>query len=540
MKKSKIIILAASLLLAVMLFSSCSLPMFIPFGSIDMAQLIDETKYVDDNVVFGQCTELEDLEDAVCVSTVGDLALYTSVVENKKNPQTKYIVYNYATGASYTTTSSKTTLVEIYLDSIGDNGYFIVVKTKYEEKNLAELLDPDVTTEFYNADCSYIAETDELAHVGEVGNDLVCFADKYYRVKDGIYTYAFDKDVFAKDMDGHVFAQTDEYYYVSDEGTFSVYDKNLKFVSMFAIPSYAYDSKAVVLGNGDIFVQYLITEDLYTEDYDVMLNGAKYDVCTVAVNPATGDATDVLFFDYLMMSGEIIDDDAKKEAAISDEINNFVVVCPIADKRVDSSVTNYKVGTITDISTFKPFELDGKAAMPMEIISADLYVIATVEGQHFLVDAEGNVKADVTNMSYEYNDKYIIKDGKIYNYSLNVLYDYEEDDLEVEQVFDASILFKGEDNELVLFVNDNFVELIDAKNDELELDYVTGDCFVIKDTSDNKGKVNFVVYNENGEEITEFKNCVSVTVDGEEKYAIVTVVKIDTKKGEVVSYYKLH
>jgi small subunit ribosomal protein S7 len=83
-------------------------------------------------------------------------------------------------------------------------------------------------------------------------------------------------------------------------------------------------------------------------------------------------------------------------------------------------------------------------------------------------------------------------------------------------------------------------ELIDAKNDELELDYVTGDCFVIKDTSDNKGKVNFVVYNENGEEITEFKNCVSVTVDGEEKYAIVTVVKIDTKKGEVVSYYKLH
>ena len=111
MKKSKIIILSAALLVAVMVLSSCSLPIQIPFGAIDMAQLIDKTQYVDDNVIYTSVEEIEDLEKATFVSSSGNLALFAT--EDKKG-NTEYIVYNYATGATTSfTEGEKVNMLEI-------------------------------------------------------------------------------------------------------------------------------------------------------------------------------------------------------------------------------------------------------------------------------------------------------------------------------------------------------------------------------------------------------------------------------------------
>lgn len=536
MKKSKIIILSAALLVAVMVLSSCSLPIQIPFGAIDMAQLIDETKYVDDNVIYTSVEEIEDLEKATCVSSSGNLALFVTV---DKKDNTEYIVYNYATGATTSFTEGEKVSYAIALYGSEDCGYFTVTTTTLPKKDDGEI---EVITELYDANCNFVAEEEDAATVTQVTENLICFADVYYNVKDNAVTMAFEKDFFSKTLSDEISFENDTYYYVVEENAVTTYDKSLKFVATYEAPSFAEDVSALVLANGNVFVQYLVKVDPYTDEYDVFMDETKYTVTTVCVDPATGEASDVYLFNYIVGMAEAFDAEDKKESFYADEVNNFVTVYPIENRRVNTATTNVQVGTITDLCTFKAFEVvEGKASLPLYAINANLYAVYTVDGQGFLVDAEGNVKADVTNMG-QTNDKYIAKNGKLYDYNLNVVYDYEAEEYTIYAMLDTSVLFENEDGEISLFVDGSFTEIIPApKKDEVSKYSIAaqnGDVIIVKDASD-KDEISYIVYNEKGEEIYTFDNYQSVSIlTSAEDYFVITATKFDTKKFEaIVSYY---
>lgn len=535
MKKSKIIILSAALLVAVMVLSSCSLPIQIPFGAIDMAQLIDKTQYVDDNVIYTSVEEIEDLEKATFVSSSGNLALFAT--EDKKG-NTEYIVYNYATGATTSFTEGEKVSYAIALYGYEDCGYFTVTTTTLPKKDDGEI---EVITELYDANCNYVAEEEDTATVTKVTDNLICFADVYYNVKDNAVTMAFEKDFFSKTLSGDIDFVNDTYYYVVDGNVITTYDKNLKFVATYEAPSYAENVKSLVLGNGSVFVQYLVKVDPYTDEYDVFMDDTKYTVTNVCVDPATGDATDVYLFNYIVETATAYTAEDKAESFYADEINNFVAVYPIEDRRVNTATTNAQAGTITDFCTFKAFEaVEGKASLPLYAVNADLYVVYTIDSQLFLVDAEGNVKADITKMG-QANDKYIAMNGKLYDYNLNVVYDYEADEYTISSMLDTSVLFENEDGEISLFVDGSFTEIIPApKKDEVSKYSIVsqnGDVIIVKDASD-KDEISYIVYNEKGEEIYTFDNYQSVSIlTSAEDYFIITATKVDKKDGIVVSYY---
>ncbi len=547
------------MLAALMLFSSCD---FLPFGkTLDMNAVVDVEKYVDDNVVLINSEKIDALEDADCTSTSGDLALFTVEVDGKNsNKNTKYVVYNLETGAIvFDQTDSEKTEISVSLYDMNDVSFFKVTTVTQPKKNLDA--DPEVYTTLYTASGTEITYTDETAGVEKVAYDLFLFDDAYYSVANGQITFKANKNYFAKAISGSIFAYSDEYYYAkaqkiqndyTEDGesvittvntyTVNVYDKNLKYVSTYTAPSYANVTAMLVLDNGKIFVQYAVEQDPYAFFYDVFENGEKYNLVTVLVDPATGEAKEISF-NYLVKYAYKLDDETKEELCLKEDINNYVTVYAIEDKRIDESDACALNGVINDKGAFKSFEcIEGKATSYVPYaINANLWAVSTVDGQTFFVDAEGNVKADVTNLQ-RYNDKYIVANGKVYSFDLAELYDYEAEELTLEYVLDTSIIFTGEEGETVIYANNTATTIVSEDSENLEFGgALGGECYYVIDSS-KKTEKKYIVYNESGTEITTFRDCTSIrTVVSDEDYVIVRVgTKVDGEIIPVYEYYKLY
>jgi hypothetical protein len=135
-------------------------------------------------------------------------------------------------------------------------------------------------------------------------------------------------------------------------------------------------------------------------------------------------------------------------------------------------------------------------------------------------------------------------DGKLYDYNLNVVYDYEADEYTISEMFGTSILFTNDDGEYVLFANGNYVDLItakEAKDGKLYLEYADDGIIVIRDASSKNGEIDFVVYNESGEEIYTFADYYDVDVakTGDD-YIVIAATQFDADEYEYnTTYYKL-
>ena len=562
MRKSKIIVLSAALLTAVMLLGSCSA---LPFWNkaLGMEDVVDEYKYGESYFVLTRCDEVYSLKDASLLDAEGDLALFTKVNNSSYgSAPAEYLVYNMSIDSVvFSITDSDNTTISIQLYSANDVDFFTVTietRPKYSYVEAAVT----VETELYNADGGKIADASNEVDVTLIMEDFAVFEDEIYRLEDGNITYAFNKDSFAKTLSGNAFASTDKYYYTnsynsgisggSDSSyinTINVYDKGLKFVSSYSVPSYAENTTALVLDNGKIFVQYMIELDSFAFIYDVLEDGEKYDIVTLLVDPETGKE-DKINFDYVVRYSSQLDDEDRADVCLSEDIKNVALVCPIEDKRIDASYTHMKYGTITDKGAFKAIEvIDGKTSFPSDIIAPDgasgekLWIVNTLEDQQLLVDAKGNVKADVTNVAI-HNKRYIIADGKVYNFDLEVLYDFGEKDLETVAMFDYSILFVGEEGEVVLYCNDLATTVVDEDDDDITFGgTIEKKGFYIVDASGKNG-TEYVIYNEEGDEITAFENATGISTQSVDDYVIVSVIvseKVDSWTTNLTTeYYKLH
>jgi hypothetical protein len=171
------------------------------------------------------------------------------------------------------------------------------------------------------------------------------------------------------------------------------------------------------------------------------------------------------------------------------------------------------------------------------------YTYTTDSGETYLIDATGKTISKFANdaiKNAKFNEKYIVMDGKIYNYDLNEVYDCAANKKEVVDVLGHCIVLRdsvGENKDYHLYtVNGEVFEIENYFNTE-HASFITGssDQFYTTFNADNK---EYKFYNEYGTYLGKIDNAVSYKIVYEfEDNAGVIIAVIDTSFK--ISYYKI-
>ena len=202
------------------------------------------------------------------------------------------------------------------------------------------------------------------------------------------------------------------YVYLNNKHVGLVYDltKWVDCVYSYDFPSYYENMEFFFINNGNLLVQACVRLADNAVSYDVLENGAKYDIVYLLINPATKTATEIEF-GYYIVSAEASDKNADW---------NEVVAYPIVNDRVDY---NHALELITDKDLKILFNdtydnatvvADG-IILVSEEISNGLYV-------NKLINTAGDLIAYVP-ASASIHDNYIVYDGKLYNFSMQMIFD---------------------------------------------------------------------------------------------------------------------
>ncbi len=122
--------------------------------------------------------------------------------------------------------------------------------------------------------------------------------------------------------------------YVIEGSTVWAYDLT-KWVSCIyynVMPSAWANAEAMVLDNGNLFVQYWKELPAEAVNYDVLESEVKYDIVQVIVNPTTAEVKTVEF-------GYIFAEAGKAADKYNDNAKNVVILTPIVDKAENSAAT---------------------------------------------------------------------------------------------------------------------------------------------------------------------------------------------------------
>jgi hypothetical protein len=132
------------------------------------------------------------------------------------------------------------------------------------------------------------------------------------------------------------------------------------------------------------------------------------------------------------------------------------------------------------------------------LVADNRWLIGDAEGREFIVDEKGKVIGEVTNANHR--DTYLYASGKMYNYDLDIIYDYAKDNLVIEYALDECVLFRNIDNEIICYSSTGSNTIV-KKDSKREVFDVENDYFIIKDTTATD-KVTYEFYNAKGDMIT--------------------------------------
>lgn len=504
MRKTKIVLIIALALSALMLFSSCSGLFPSNSKNLKLHEIVDNSYNVDNSVVYSNGKEIWDAQGASVETCSESLVVFQKKVDDGFMSFDRMMVYNAKTDTIvYEITESLNTSATIRLYSFGNSDFFVVSTTTYSMNDLTVDYDNyTVEKKLYDNNGSIIAIADGSASV-KVIEDYLLFDEKYYKMNaEGVLEHAFDHPDFGKVLSESPDFSSDEYYFVGNSSYISnsieVYDKNLNYVATYALPSYSDISlnTCVILDNGNIFVQYFCTVDEHSEDYDIYTPASgsspakKSNVVTLVVDVATGEQKEI-DCNYVIMSSAM--DSTMKNIY---KYDTLVSLAPIVNKRADISVNSLKLAVINNDGSFKFVDgLNGKVAIPVDAAGQDRWIVENVESRSFLMRDDGSIVGEITGYS-NFNNKYILSNGKIFNYDLAELYNYENEGLDVVNVFENSILFRDNDGRYVIYANGVSNTLwFDGLSKSL-VEY-RGESFIVFDNS-NELAPRYLVYNAEG------------------------------------------
>lgn len=506
MKKRKLLILTSLLLVVVMLLSGCA----------THRMMTDGEQYRDTALTPTSAAAVEALLGASYENNCEELVYLSDIVIDGEDSHKKHIVYNLATNAVVlTVTETLTTRVDVELhEGYGENAFFTVKTTSWQMVESA----PDnytYKTALCAASGAVIAEAEDLLDI-QCALDLIVFDSKCYRMdEDGAMEHAFDLGDFAAlpELTGKA---NNRYFYANEEGVVILYDDTCKMLTHYQAPSDALFVMSNQLENGNVLVQYLMTETEESKDYSFIVSNntggipkGKYTLVTKLIKKS-GKVKD-LKLDWLLV--EVMNNeqgDLAEMMGYARGYDNLAIACEIVDGRIEYSVSKFKLVKVSNSGKVKgeiKQVIEGQMALNIDFIGENRWVMQDVAEREFLIDEKGKVIGEVTG-SENVNAVYFIVAGKLYDYDLNMVYDYEAAKQHLydgdDGVMRHGVLLEDEDGAVVCYANGAAASII-AKDAPREIVKVAQNYFVVKDSTDAQN-VKYDVYNDVGTKLVTLDN----------------------------------
>ena len=498
--KKKLLVLVAMLLCIVTVLSAC--------GETVKFKKIVADEYVDQNPTL---TKAEAVTLTGDVKDAQDDLLYLEGLNDDGKPV--YTVYNMAENKTVwtaTVTDEKTSYdVELMDGYYEDIAWFAVVTTVEGEGDAEDTATADIYDQKGTKVVSFDAEEVEP----DVMLDLIKVDTKVYRIaEDGTIAEAFEMGALAEMPE--VDAKYGDYYLLMADDFLFGYDEELQLVFAHRIPAYATNPIAIALNNGNVLVQFTCMATWDAEDYSFIDNsGNKVVLTSLLINAKNGKIKE-LDLDFVILAGSSRTDDDLEYVyfdELNEDIENVALVSYIVDERVVGPMTGGdSYSNVMDLNTclislsnkgkdkgILDATLVGQAMLPSQV-DEDLWAIYTITGQAYLVNGKGKVVAEISDVNYV-NAAYIVSDGKLYNFALEVVLDFEEKELEMMDLehyrLNRGMFFVDEDGVITLFANGESKTIV-AKDADREVIAVRDNYFIVEDNTGDDTK--YEIYNDVG------------------------------------------
>ena len=364
--------------------------------------------------------------DNVEIRTAGSFIVVTTVFDNydyywgnEASRSVRYDVYSANTGALLRTFSVPEYYVEsgyarltftfrlfdgIFEVTQGTVSRRVVEETDYEGNSVSSYYEYDTTysVSYYNHNGDALAthlEQDDCEIVEGAYNDTFYYIDdKCYLVRDEEVFYTFNKG--QERQLPLIDLEYLDYKYLFEDETIRVFDAEYNMIAKYTNHFYYSDCENFVLGNGNVYTQYIIGLRDDAKDYDFeTADGAKYNISHVLLDVTTGKATE-LDLGYVVYS---LVTNADNDANMTVKNNNqFAEVYKITDgkmatdcsflildntmkevKELPKILKNQTPGTV--------FLNNGELLITMEVYEEVFYTVDMLNNKvELYVDANGN------------------------------------------------------------------------------------------------------------------------------------------------------
>lgn len=288
------------------------------------------------------------------------------------------------------------------------------------------------------------------------------------------YTYRYRPTVFVD------YTRGDEYF----SSDYVAYE-TIVLPPTFIIPE---DLPTVVfLNNGNLLIQYQLLENAEATSYTYLdENENKITLKTYLWDPVSAREKEI-DFDYFIERGFCRANPAYAEdiACYHTDIENVVTLLPIVDKRLIE--TECEVWSVSDkgklqtrLNSLVPNQSDHQ----LRVVAPGRYLLENDMGHRFLLDEYGNILAELTEATQ--TKSFLIWNGGIYDYNLNLLYDFGAKGMTLTRVFDYSVILQNEDGDYL---------------------YANGECHALPANGtpffeNHTFKGGYIVWQENGTKMT--------------------------------------
>ena len=435
MKKAKLFALLAATMILSMLLASCG-------NSINSYyDLFSKNKDFTHSTYDSQYIALPEL-DGYSVKTDNDE--FVVFVKRTDDGIDSHKVLSMRSKKVVATFATMSTKYDIQL--VNNIPAFVVEKTSYHP-DTAFVSDVEYSLYDASGNCVTTTKNDELPY--EIA-DLIIYDYTAYTYDVNGVVYKF-KDIPEYLMLDKCFAWNDAYLYVRDDYGYgyTVYDRSFNSVSYWSAPSYALrEFNMFVLDGNDVLVQYSVLLDEDEDKYDFIIQGDSYinsklDLCTFIVNAKTGEAKELKNFDYIVES--VITKSSMTDASGANycKFENIATLVPIVDKHVDSSASAVDLVIMTNKGKLKKsvkFVDYQKSMIPVQI-DEDLFCVEMTTGEIAIINKSGKI-LNKLNKYYDKIDKYVVGDVAIYDFNLQKVYDFRENDATLMGVIDNTVFMK--------------------------------------------------------------------------------------------------
>lgn len=447
MKKVKILSVITAFVLLICTFVGC--------GGIKISSFYDVDKIAKETDFLKIANKVDKLSyDDQIVQSHDDVIVYKS----SNATQSTWTFYNYVTKkVIHTETKNLTDTVTINFVS-NDEDYVFAIKSSWVNGN--GVTQYKITV--HNADGTQIKEVQseksvDIARAYPVFNlDLLKIDNEFYRQNNGVYRLVA---IFTDSSVVPSFTAKNgkNYYYVENEDSLVIetFDLNLNLKGYYTFPTYATEINYAILDNGNILVQYVVTESLLEDDYSFVASFIPVKLVSKIIDVQNGKSKDI-DLKYLVYSVASKNTVYKESPMlldydyINDSVCNLAVISEIVDKQLDENKKIVNLNNSAKISDRFDSMFVGQTApeemygyymlnLPMPIIN-NRYIAENVIGQTLLLDEKGNTLGDITGATMS-NYKYIIINDTIYDYDLKTVASCKDYDLYEEAFLYNSFIF---------------------------------------------------------------------------------------------------